>query len=231
MSTRPLLSSKNLNLSSLEKGTGNSFMNSCKIRMTTSNSDGCKRFRSAWSGWLLMKQWPLQALKASGYHSGDVKQFLPYIAPYTTSFLLIRRFKSQQGNQKCSHQNTHEKFNGRKLCSFKSPGFFQLRLPSTFHMLAVPLLYQPHESWIMGLTSFLFPTAFLSATLYGLGNYRTSFYFLPSNTFTHCMAALLRMVNGIQGKELWSQTGRRPSPMEHTHTPSWYQGRGEQKNT
>ena len=43
---------------------------------------------------------------------------------------------------------------------------------------------------------------------------RTSFRILPSNTLTHCMAALLRTVNRLWLKELGKRTGRRSSPME-----------------
>ena len=43
---------------------------------------------------------------------------------------------------------------------------------------------------------------------------RAYFYFLPSNTLTHPIAALLRTVDRIQCKELGMQTGRRSSLME-----------------
>ena len=57
-------------------------------------------------------------------------------------------------------------------------------------------------------------------------NYRTSFYFLPSNPFTYCKATLVRIVDNVQHKNLGRQTNRRSSPMELAPTPSWYQGRG-----
>ena len=36
-------------------------------------------------------------------------------------------------------------------------------------------------------------------------NYGASFYFLPSNTLTHCVAALVRIVDSVQRKELGRQ--------------------------
>ena len=84
---------------------------------------------------------------------------------------------------------------------------------------------------------FTYPTSLESCTslistitcrpLILVGNHRTSFYVLPSNTLlTHCMAALLRKVDSILSKELGRQTGRSTSPMEQTPSPSCYQGRG-----
>ena len=44
-----------------------------------------------------------------------------------------------------------------------------------------------------------------------------NFLQFPSfNTLTHCMAALLRIVDSVRRKELGRQTGRRSSPMEQT---------------
>ena len=58
----------------------------------------------------------------------------------------------------------------------------------------------------------LFLNPILSAVLYDLCIYRASFYFRPLNTLTHCMAALLGIVNGVQRKELGRQTGKRIRP-------------------
>ena len=46
----------------------------------------------------------------------------------------------------------------------------------------------------------------------------------------HCKMAQLRIVDLIQRKKLGRQTGRGPSMMEQTPSPSWNQGKGwEQK--
>ena len=42
------------------------------VKLMESYSDGCSRYRSAWSRLLLTKLWPLQALEVSGYHTGTV---------------------------------------------------------------------------------------------------------------------------------------------------------------
>ena len=68
---------------------------------------------------------------------------------------------------------------------------------------------------------------FCSAFFYNLRNSKASFYFLSSNTLTHCVAALLRRVNGVwaqgSGKADWLEVcsdGTGPS------SPSWHQGWG-----
>ena len=55
-------------------------------------------------------------------------------------------------------------------------------------------------------------TALLSLVLYGL--FETTE--VPSNTLTHCMAALLRIVDSVWHKELGKHTERRPPQMEQT---------------
>ena len=46
----------------------------------------------------------------------------------------------------------------------------------------------------------------------------------------HCKMAQLRILNGMQRKKLGRQTGRGPSMMEQTPSPSWNRGKGwEQK--
>ena len=63
---------------------------------------------------------------------------------------------------------------------------------------------------------FLFMCSYiLTAVLCDLWkNHRTSFYYLPANALTHCMAGVLRKVDSIRCKELGMQTGRSSPQIE-----------------
>ena len=85
----------------------------------------------------------------------------------------------------------------------------------TFRSKLFHFFTYPQWSWMQYLTSFLshLTTIFLNhilfAVLNGLLNNRTSFNFIPSTPLTHCIAALLRIVNGVWHKELGRRTGRK----------------------
>ena len=93
----------------------------------------------------------------------------------------------------------------RKLCHFFTP-----------QVLDVVPNFSPRLSF-----HYLFLNLILSAVLYGLWNYRTSFFFLPSNGLT----VLLRIVEGEGCTELGKRTCWRSSPREQTPSPCRYQGR------
>ena len=57
------------------------------------------------------------------------------------------------------------------------------------------------------------------------GNWRASFYFLPSNTFTCCVVALLKLVDSMQRNKLVRWTVRRFSLMEQTLQPKLVLGK------
>ena len=97
-----------------------------------------------------------------------------------------RGFKSWD-TQKKSHQNYYKKIALSKLYLTSFLAIFPLSLPESYPIC--------HLLWLVE-------------------NHRTSFYFLPSNTLTNCMAAMLRTVDSVRCKELGRRTGRRSSPME-----------------
>ena len=80
-----------------------------------------------------------------------------------------------------------------KLCSFTN------RL--AFHSIAIfPLSLPEFISYLPSCVTFV--------------NHRTSFYFLPSNTLTHCMAVLLRKSEQRMVQGTGMADSRRSAPME-----------------
>ena len=100
--------------------------------------------------------------------------------------------------QKKSHQIYYKKIALSKLYLTSFLAIFPLSLPESYPIC--------HLLWLVE-------------------NHRTSFYFLPSNTLTHCMAGLLRKMDSVQHKVLGRQTGRRYSPKEQSPQPKLVAGK------